>query len=63
MVTDQHHGTRGEVFAAGLYFETYAGGQGHAVVECARGGPLRDSMLPEQAEEEGGEDAVGGAGD
>ena len=44
-------------------FKPYARSPSHGVVEGSRDGPLADAVLAGEAEEEGGEDAVGGAED
>ena len=41
----------------------YARRPGHGVVERSGDGPLADAVLADEAEGEGGEDAVGGADD
>lgn len=63
VVSDQHARPRGEVFGALDDVESDPRGESHGVVEGAGGGPLGDAVAAEQAEEEGGEDAVGGAED
>ena len=63
VVTDQHAGARAEVLAALDDVAGDAGCEGHGVVEGAGGGPLRDAVVAEEAEGEGGEDAVEGAED
>ena len=61
VVPDEHARSRAQVFRARDDFEADARGPGHGVVEGARDGPLADAVLADEAEGEGGEDAVGGA--
>ncbi len=63
VVPDQHARSRAQVLLARDDFEPDARRQGHGVVEGARDGPLADAVLADEAEGEGGEDAVGGAED
>ena len=61
VVPDQDAGSCAEVLASGDDFEADARGPEHGVVEGAGDGPLADAVGAGEAEEEGGEDAVGGA--
>ena len=61
MVPDDHARPRGQMLCALYDFEAHARAEGHGVFEGARGGPLGEAGFSEQAEGEGGEDAVGGA--
>ena len=61
MVPDQHARPRIEVLFARDDFELDARRPGHGVLEGARDGPLADAVAADEAEEEGGEDPVGGA--
>ena len=61
MVPDQDARSCAEVLFPGDDFEADSGGPSHGVVEGAGDGPLGDAVGVEEAEEEGGEDAVGGA--
>ena len=58
VVPYQHARSRVEIFLAVDDFEMYARCQGHGVVESSGGGPLADSVPAEEAQDEGGEDAV-----
>ena len=60
MIPNQHARTRGEVFFPGDDVEVDARREGHGVLEGARGRPLGNAVIVEEAEREGGEDAVGG---
>ena len=51
------------MFPAGNNVKVDARRPGHGVVEGAGDGPLADAVLADEAEDEGGEDAVGGAED
>ena len=61
VVPDEHARSRAQVFPARDDFKADARGPGHGVVEGAGDGPLADAVLADEAEGEGGEDAVGGA--
>lgn len=50
-----------EVFLPGEDFKAHADEKGHCVFECSRGGPLGGVLVVDDAEGEGGEDAVEGA--
>lgn len=63
VVPNQHARSRVEVLLARDDVEADARGQGHGVAESARDGPLADAVLADEAQSEGGEDAVGGAED
>lgn len=61
VVGDEDGGAGGEVGPAGDDVEAHAGEEQHRVFEGARDGVLGAEVVGGQAEEEGGEDAVGGA--
>ena len=63
MVPYQHAGSRGQVFLPRDDFETYARSPSHGVLEGSGDGPLADAVFAEEAEGQGGEDAVGSAED
>ena len=58
VVPYQHARSRVEILLAVDDFEMYARRQRHGVVESSGGGPLADSVLAEEAQDERGEDAV-----
>jgi hypothetical protein len=62
MVTDQHGGPSLKVFLA-ADDELYTCGVLHGVFEGAGDGPLGEAGVADGAEEEGGDDAVDGAGE
>lgn len=60
VVGDEDGRAGGEVLAAGNV-EVHARRQAHDPFEAAARGPLRDAAVAEEAQDEGGEHAVGGA--
>ena len=63
MIPNQHTRPRLQILLPLDDLKAYARGKRHSVFEGAGGGPLGDAVVTEGAEEEGGEDAVGGAED
>ena len=63
MVSDDNAGSGVEVLAAGDDVEFDAGGEAHAELEGARGQVLGEAVLADEAEDDGDDDAVGGAKD
>lgn len=61
MISNQHTRPRLQILLPLDDLKAYARGKRHSVFEGAGGGPLGDAVVTEGAEEEGGEDAVGGA--
>ena len=63
VISDEHAGSRVEELLPRDDFEIYACRPGHGVLEGSRDGPLADAVLADEAQGEGGEDAVCGAED
>lgn len=63
VVSDQHARPRAQILPPRNDFETDARRPAHGVVERSGNGPLADAVHADEAEGEGGEDAVGGAED
>ena len=61
MIPHQDTRPRVQILRPGNNLKSYAGEVAHRVFEGARGGPLADAVVAEQAEGQGGEHAVGGA--
>ena len=63
MVADEDGGARLEVLLAADDLEADACSEAHGPLEGPSGGPLRDAVVADEAEGDGGEDAVEGADD
>lgn len=61
VVPDEDRGTRGEVFLALDDVEGHAGGEAHHPLEAAGGGPLGDTAVAGESEDDRGKHAVDGA--
>ena len=63
VVSDEDAGSCVEEFLPRDDVEMYACHPGHGVLKGSRDGPLADAVFADEAQGEGGEDAVGGAED